>query len=360
MAWYNASWTYRVQVTIQSSQVDSDLTDFPVYVDLSDLPAGFFTNVDSAGDDIRVTRADGTTECAFELVSINTGGSTGELHFKANFISSTSDTSFYIYYGNAVASAYAVGATYGRNAVWSDYDMVWHGGALTDSTGNQTLTANGGMTIGGSIGKLGSASSFDGTDDYISFGSVFGNTRPVTFSAWAKLNTGEHIFASGGGKALISVSDTSSSSDQFLLFTHRVGSDSLWSAGVLERQSGNPGFGTTTSSAGNVDDDVWEHWVGKITSTSSRTAYLNGTAGTENTYTQSSSSLNSTDIGRLGDSTPNYYWDGDLCEVRVISSGLSSDWIAAEYTNQNTPNTFYTVGSQESGPTGWLPSVIIL
>jgi len=33
-------------------------------------------------------------------------------------------------------------------------------------------------------------------------------------------------------------------------------------------------------------------------------------------------------------------------EFRLRLSALSADWIAAEYTNQNTPTTFYTIGSQ--------------
>jgi len=36
MSWYNSSWDYRVKITIESDEVDSTLTDFPVYVDLSD------------------------------------------------------------------------------------------------------------------------------------------------------------------------------------------------------------------------------------------------------------------------------------------------------------------------------------
>ena len=37
MAWYDNDWGYRVKVTVASAEVDATLTDFPVYVDLSDL-----------------------------------------------------------------------------------------------------------------------------------------------------------------------------------------------------------------------------------------------------------------------------------------------------------------------------------
>jgi hypothetical protein len=71
------------------------LTDFPVYVDLSDLPAGFHTNCNQTdARDIRVTRSDGVTECAREVVSYDSTNDKGELHFKANSISSSADTDF--------------------------------------------------------------------------------------------------------------------------------------------------------------------------------------------------------------------------------------------------------------------------
>ena len=89
MAWYNPSWIDRVKITVDHTKVPSNLTNFPVYVNLADLPAGFFSNVRSDGGDIRVTTSDQTTEIAREVVAINTGGSTGELYFNAPSLSST-------------------------------------------------------------------------------------------------------------------------------------------------------------------------------------------------------------------------------------------------------------------------------
>jgi len=118
MAWYNANWDYRVKITIDNTQVGATLTNFPVYVDLSELPAGFHTNVNQTdARDIRVTRSDGETECAREVVSYTSATDIGELHFLANSISSSADTDFYIYYGNSSATEPAVDATYGSENV---------------------------------------------------------------------------------------------------------------------------------------------------------------------------------------------------------------------------------------------------
>ena len=92
MPWFDDNWDHRVEVVIQASKVDANLTDYPVFVDLSDLPAGFFASVQSGGGDIRVTQSDGVTQQAREIVVINTGSSTGIAHFKASSISSVPNT----------------------------------------------------------------------------------------------------------------------------------------------------------------------------------------------------------------------------------------------------------------------------
>ena len=85
-------------VVVQSSQVTADLTDFPLLVDLSDLPAGFWSTVSNGGGDIRVFKADGTTELAREVVSCDTATETGELWVKyAGTLSGSVDTTIQIH-----------------------------------------------------------------------------------------------------------------------------------------------------------------------------------------------------------------------------------------------------------------------
>ena len=81
------------------------------------------------------------------------------------------------------------GSTYGSEAVWSDYRMVSHdGGATKDSTGNFTLTANGGITSGGETGQLGAATDYDGVNDWVDIGnSVTDLNSSYTQSAWLEM-----------------------------------------------------------------------------------------------------------------------------------------------------------------------------
>ena len=188
MNWYNTSWEYRAKLTINSSEVDSTIANFPVYVNLADMPAGFWDNVKSDGGDIRVTQSDGTTECPVEIVAIDTGAETGELHFKANSLSSSADTDFYIYYGNASASLPAVTATYGRNAVWSDYLAVFHlqetanndAGGYIDSTGNGYDGTGASMSINSNGYLAGKGAETDGTSDYITTGVDLSSKQELT------------------------------------------------------------------------------------------------------------------------------------------------------------------------------------
>mgnify|MGYP001447165963 CR=1 FL=1 len=198
--WWNGNWAYRSKITIDADKVNGDLSNFSIYMDLSDMPAHFFTNVDANGADLRVTKTQ-SREVAIELVEIDTVNGTGELYFQANgTLSSSDDTDFYIYYGNNGASLYANGDTYGSDNVWDDnYVGVWHlnddpSGTVYDSTvNNYDASTSGSMNSADLLsisGGLGRSYDFDGSDDYLAmpnFSGEFGNNG--TFSIWMKQNS---------------------------------------------------------------------------------------------------------------------------------------------------------------------------
>ena len=76
-----SGWTYRKKVTVQSANVDADLTDFPLYVGFSadsDIGGGVSDTTD--GTDIRFTSSDGVTELPYERESftVSAGDATGD------------------------------------------------------------------------------------------------------------------------------------------------------------------------------------------------------------------------------------------------------------------------------------------
>lgn len=127
---------YRIALTVASSKVGSTLTDFPVYVDLADMPAQFWTHVRySDGRDLRVRLGDGT-EVPFDLVRFDREYRQGALWYKKT-LSNSADTTVYLHYGKQFRARVQVSATNGRNAVWSDYHRVFmFGESFIDRTGS--------------------------------------------------------------------------------------------------------------------------------------------------------------------------------------------------------------------------------
>jgi len=119
-AWYDDAWEFRQEIQSDQTLVGSNETDMPLYLDLSLLGSDFFSSIKSDGSDIIVTADDEVTALDYELVSLDIANETGELHFKADAINSSADTSYFIYYGNSGTNPFVSGN------VWNDYQGVWH------------------------------------------------------------------------------------------------------------------------------------------------------------------------------------------------------------------------------------------
>ena len=331
-------------VTIDSTLVDSDLTNFPVYVDLSDLPSvGFWDAVANGGGDIRVFLSDDSTELPREVVSCNTATETGELHFLLDYLSSSSDTDIHIY-ADGVSSDYAAGATYGRDAVWADYARVYHlressGTTATDSSGNADGTYNGTLPD-----PLGVGQDFNGSSDYVDAGNgALGIASGFTLSAMIASDS------VASGVKHICTYDDSVEPTRDRMFQFRIEADELRiirfnsSNGVLANQVSTTSpvsvgnnhvaftFDTTNGSVGYVDS------VSVVTDSSTTAnrdsgAYANLTVGARDSG-----------AGIVE------YFDGDIGFLRVRTSGVSADWISAEHENQSSPSTFYSASAAGGG-----------
>lgn len=343
MAWYNASWSNRVKLTIDSTKVSADLTDYVGYIDLSEMPAGFWTTVQNGGGDIRITKTDGTTELAREIVSCDTGTSTGEVHFKlTGTLSSSTDTDIYVYFGNSGASDYAVDGTYGRNNVWTGYKLVAH---LEGNSNDSTVNANNGtdtaVTYGTSYGKCGGqGATGNGSTTKIDYGNdaSLQITSDLTISIW-----------------FYPTLDTSG-----YLFTKTTHVSPYGSYGI----SRDPTYDRTTFSIFNTSGNQtipidlnnslaigsWHYVTGTISGTTLKT-YVDGSQGGSNATFSGTRGT----VGNLGmfcrPSDGVVDTNGYLDEGRVYLGARSDSWISTEYNNQNSVSTFYTVGSVESDVT---------
>jgi len=160
-------WQHRIEITVPAANVDANLTNFPVYVDASDLPADFHTNVKTDACDVRWTTSDGVTETAGYPLTYDAGTDTGEFYFLAPSLSSSVDNTFYIYYGNASATCYLTTDTHGREAVWPDFEFVSHSGSWGNILGaDGTAISIDGIpsplpTVGDSTGIAGNATGYN-------------------------------------------------------------------------------------------------------------------------------------------------------------------------------------------------------
>ena len=377
--WYK-NWGYRVPITIQSGQVSSTLSSFPVYVDLSDMPASFFANVAGDGADIRMTTSDGKSEIAVEVVSINTASSTGELHFNAPTLSDTIDTGFYLYYGQPGASAPAATSTYGSQAVWNNgYVAVWHleedasgtGNSSTykDSTSNE-FHCDDYVSSVSKPSKLGLAQDFDGANDYIrclgtDTAPEFSFSGDFAASAWFRpdsTTTNRRIFDNrgrggpgpggpqgfylkirdqGGGNWGFNDTDIEDTDGDLFALQSADGQDYAYDAWYL------------THMAWDSSAQTWVQYVNAgIDATI--TTLTNTADGNIDTVDSDIDFSIGGDIasGGVVSLPPAQEIDGQIDEVRILARNLSSGWVVTEYNNQNSPGTFYTVGSQEAPGVG--------
>ena len=324
--------------TIDHTLIPSDVTDVPLPIDLSEMPASFWANVTASGGDIRVYKADATTEVAREVAIIDTGAETGFVFFLADYVSSSTDTVFVIEI-DGTSSDYAVGATYGRNAVWADYVAVLHmndaSGGLTNATGNGDFTEHGSPLYQQS-GKLGYSVNFDGSTDYFT-GTPTGATtvEPFTLQAWGKLTQ--------ANLNQMAITVYNSATQRSWLQADNDG----WNAANAYAYDGASGKVAVSANpyGFNTSSFVLAHAV--FSSDSARYIYIDGVTRGVNFSSASVASGGSVVVG----ANPSFSqkWKGNLDEVRIINETLG-DKIAVEYASMDSPGTFATLAEAASGP----------
>ena len=327
MAWYNDAWAYRVAVTVQgTTKVPGNLTDYPMFVDLSNIQTGhgFWGHVKTDGGDIRATLSDGITEVPVEVVSINIGTEVGEVHLKiTGTLTGLANTIIYLYYGNALASIPLASSTYGSENVWTDYLGVWHMDDESDSSSSgldgtlvnsAVMSSSDGQLSGNSLQIAGGT-----TDSRMTYTEQF--LTDYSIAAWIKRgNTGNsHIGVLG---------------DTDYMWWRWV-SSTAWR--VVFNNSGDK----YTPVYFNAVQNQWIHYVFTRSGTTN-TVYVDGVQ-------EDATSTNHTAVLGLNSwgSDAHTSINGNFDEGRIAASEFSDDWALTTYNNQSSPSTFYSIGSEE-------------
>ncbi|MCP4377453.1 MAG: LamG domain-containing protein [bacterium] len=322
---------YESTLTINANKVAGDLSDFVVYVDLTDMSNDFWDNLTTGPGttDIVVKNSVGTV-LSREIVSIDTSTKTGEMHFKADSISGSLDTTFSISSGGTVLTNNQDTNT------WSNgYAGIWH---LGESSGNHNNSTGG--KIGArknntheANGKLGGAQNFDGNGDYIYIGSL--NTDGddlMTISAWVNLAN----LPSGGNHATV-WGNYVNSNDRSLL---NISSDDD-KLTAFAKTGGNTII-NDVKSAQAMSTDTWQYVTVSLNATAATAEVGLDGAFTSGDYLSAIQADNHA-IGALNGA---HYFDGPIDEFRISNVARSANWLLTEYNNQGSPETFYSVAPE--------------
>lgn len=127
--------TVEQTITVPLGTVTADLTDFPLMVDLAHMSSGFWDTVNSTGGNIRAYAADGVTLVPHDLTAVSLADRTGRIFIKKSLLTG-SDTVVILSTIESGASVLPVGDANGRNAVWSNFEVVWVYPSGENRTGN--------------------------------------------------------------------------------------------------------------------------------------------------------------------------------------------------------------------------------
>ena len=337
--WYNVSWSYRKEITIDNTKVTAALTYFPVLISLTS-DSDLASDAQEFGQDILFTDFDGTTKLSHEIEKFD--GGTGELvaWVKVPVLSSSADTVIYMYYGHDTT-----GDQQDATNVWdSNYKMVQHlqettGGAnaIQDSTANTNHGTDNNTPTLGATGQIDGAISFDGTNDDITVADsssldISGN---ITLEAWVK-----PILSTGHSRVVIK-SHTSWTLPYYMyaLWVHQDGLGFGLSDGADRYWGGEV--------KGSLSDNVTQYIAGTYDG-SQQKWYINGSnVATDNLSITLGTNAENLLIGRAIDAST--LFTGTIDEVRISNTARSADWLLTSYNNQNSPATFFTLGVAGAG-----------
>jgi hypothetical protein len=326
----------------------SSLSGFTAVITKANLPTsaldtGSLSCLNGGGDWRFSTDINGSTQLPCEIVTCVTNATASNTEFVAwvrfpTYASGTREV--YAFWNKAGQSQPAVGAAFGRNAVWVDSAISSHltessGTVATDSAGNRNGTYNGALpTVGANFGQ-----DINGTTDYITYGNTaLGIATAFTFSLKIKPDT------IGTVQQLFQADDT--------LNTIRNWQWRIDADGKVRIISFDSGGSIIANTAGTlVLAAGTEYIVNYVWDNSAYRSYINGSqdvsvASVTNILDLAGTGFGASVGGRQGGSGITDYFNGQAGDLDVIAGAFkTADKISSEYSNQNNPSTFWTAGA---------------
>jgi hypothetical protein len=338
------NWDKRVKLTIDATDIDAALSDFPILIHLSTSSGRNADDVSFVFDEltsdanrkkIAVTKSDGTSQCYVEIEKWDDANEAAWLWINVlgtDSISSSTDTDLYLYYdANHADNTPYVGDSGSRTEVWDeDYVGVWHfENSWNDSTsnGNHFTTSTGDPTFSSS-GQISSAGDFDGNDYYTTASIAHGiGTGDYTFESWTyrRSDTGQPyqgVVANGNYSPA--------------MYVETAGSN-LWGGY----------FASTEYRASNTINNLTWYYQVERRDSGTMEFYLDANLDL-NSYSVNTSMANAVfRVGTSSDQTNNCS-DAIIDEVRFSKTLRNAAWIKASH--ESGKDDLLDFGTEESNP----------
>ena len=324
-------------ITIQSSQVLADLTNFPVMVELTGSEFQTIEDdvADAEGDDIIFRGSINGDQLPHEIEVYDTTNDKLVAWVKVPNVSGSSNTTFYMVYGNACITTSSEDAA----GVWdSYYEGVWHlkedpdtagSDGIKDSTQNAYHgTDQPDMDTNDQIpGQIGGSLDFDGSNDEVITTINFSPPADGTVSFW--------VNPTGAPSSLERIWGVSDGFEVRHETTGKLHFD-------INITGTNDTFITNSTISTSTE---WYHIAAIFSSTADTYAvYVDGNLDKSGSLTLTAQGAAQLTMGDRTGSANN--WAGTLDELRISSTERSVDWIKTSYNNQNAPGTFYQLGTE--------------
>jgi hypothetical protein len=339
---FDYGWQYRKQIMIDHTLIPEDMTHFPLLISTSD--SDLASKAQSDGGDILFMHDIGVSIRLYhdlESYTSTSGALVAWLDIPS--LSSTSDTVFYMYYGNPDC----IDQGYPKKTWDANFKAVWH---MNDATLSTISDSTSNMFIGTKValnepqqssGKVGPDQDFDGVNDYIQFSNSVIPTGPKTISAWIDRH-------STGWFGVILASSTGISS---------LDAGTSWSfLGVNDTiqfvlGNGNDPRHYMTLYIPHPSINSWHYYTMTYDGASLK-IYIDG-ALVGSTMTTSGAEAQPTYNLRMGETNhPSYHYcmNAELDEIQISNVVRSDIWIHLSYDMMMNPLQYITIGPEVHSP----------
>ncbi len=336
------NYAFAKQITLNTTSlgITSNLTNFPALLSITDndlIISGACTDkvYNPNGPNYDFAFVSGGSELYYQVESYNTTTGTLLVWVQIPSLTYATNSNISFYYGSTSPTVTHNTAFFQKT--WSsDYLAVFHEsetsytGTTSDGTANGHAGTLNNMSSANLVtGKIGNAYSFNGSSTSLSTTAAT-ITGPFTISAWVKLN------ATGLDQKII----TNQTSSGGTSGGYKLG---VYTTNYPETESGTAQNRSTTPNPTAFTIGTW-YYVQGVYDGSTLSTYVNGVMYKATTSFTNPSSTGPLYIG-VGEGGNQYYWNGVIDEARVSNVAKSSDWLKAEYGDQNNPSPFTSISS---------------